>query len=384
MSKYLDPSVAPEHRIVVIGDLHGMVHKARALWKVLEETLTPPVLLSALVVFLGDYCDRGLYTRELLSWLVTVQRERARRGRRTICLIGNHEFCLLAFLGLLPKPQASPPFLFRQTWDSNDSLVSRNERERWWGNDEDGNVLDDVHLQGRRWGGSCYEKSYGSIATFAAYNVERGDREGLRRSMPEEHLDFLKRCPWVHIEESALLGRCVFVHAGLEADGSSDCGEQLTRLKDRDARHPQPEALFGRDGVLHTPPQLARCGTTVVSGHHGRVLLRTHRLVLDSCCGDERNPLAAMILPEMLMVQNDGRLEPRDPALVFPGWSKYRRGPSNSWPPSLFQQRANLPAIPCSSRQSSMPSPTASQDELKETLENMAHKMPQGDFSPLE
>ena len=39
------------------------------------------------------------------------------------------------------------------------------------------------------------------------------------------------------------------MHAGLEADGSADCEAQLSRLRRRDPRQPQPEQLFGRDNV---------------------------------------------------------------------------------------------------------------------------------------
>lgn len=318
--RHLDQSVDVAHRIVVIGDLHGMIHKARSLWRSLEERMGKPALEASLVVFLGDYCDRGLHTKDLLSWLITLQKERDRKGARTIFLLGNHEFCLLAFLGLLPSPKADPDFRFRATWDHDAGISgSRHERERWWApqTSEDLPVLDDMHLQGRRWAGSWYEKSYGSASTFAAYGAEMGDRDSLIRNMPQEHQQFLADCPWVHIEDNPLLGRCVFVHAGLEADGTEDCEAQLQRLLARDARQQQPEPLFGRDGVLHTPPQLARMGTTVVSGHHGRVQLRAHRVILDNCSGDERNPLTALVLPDMLLIHHDGNVEPRDVGAVF-------------------------------------------------------------------
>lgn len=169
--------------------------------------------------------QRGLYTRELLGWLSALQRDRSRAGSRTTFLLGNHEFCLLAFLGQLPKPEADPGFEFRQTWDRQDA-IGKHERERWWGGQDDPSV-DDTHLQGRRWGGSYYEKSYGSAATFASYGVRHGDREALLKVVPEEHLLFLKRCPWIHVEEHAVLGRCIFVHAGLEANCVANGGRRF-------------------------------------------------------------------------------------------------------------------------------------------------------------
>jgi len=176
--------------------------------------------------------------------------------------------------------------------------------------------------------------------------------------MPQDHVDFLQGCPWVHIEESPLLGRIIFVHAGLEADGSDDCEVQLERLEQRDARHPQPEALFGREGVLHTPPQLARRGVTVISGHHGRVLFRTNRVILDSCCGDERNPLAALVLPETFLVLHDGTLDPKDAGSVFIGRSRP--------PPPGCVHKSNVPW------------------PLAEKWAEPGQNMPQGYSSPLE
>jgi len=322
--QFLDEAVAPEHRIVVVGDLHGMLHKVKKLWRTLEQGLGQKRLSGALVVFLGDYCDRGLYTKELLGWLANLNREREQQGARTIFLLGNHEFCLLGFLGLLPRPLGAE-WSFQQTWDRHDGSISRNERERWWGQSEECAILADVHLQGRRWGGSWYERSYGSAATFASYGAKRGDRMALLSAMPQDHLDFLQMCPWVHVEENALLGRCVFVHAGLAADGSEDCEDQIAKLRARDASDQQPLPLFGRDAVLHTPPQLARRGVTVISGHHGRVLLSPHRVVLDTCCGDERNPLTAMVLPEAVLVHDDGRLEKREASQVFATKARFAR-----------------------------------------------------------
>lgn len=317
---HLDANVQPNQRVVVIGDLHGMLHKVRSLWRLLVEVLGEKELLKCLVIFLGDYCDRGLYTRDLLSWLASLQRSREMEGARTVFLLGNHEFCLLSFLGVLPSPSDMLDEL-GQTWsDVENGYISRSEQSRWWGDpEEDKEILESMHLQGRRWAGSWYEKNYGSPATFESYGVSKGDRDGLLKAMPKEHVEFLRSCSWVHVENSELLGRCVFVHAGLEADGSEECEAQIERLQRRDPRHPQPPPLFGRDAVLHTPPQLARRGTTVISGHHGRVMFRTHRVILDSCCGEDRNPLAAVILPETLLIYSDGAIENRGASCVFAG-----------------------------------------------------------------
>lgn len=378
--RYLEP-VLDEHRIIIIGDLHGMVHKAKALWEALEEALGSQRVLKALVVFLGDYCDRGLYTKELLQWLLALQKHRAERGARTVCLLGNHEFCLLGFLGCLPRPVARPDFQWRQTWDSDNVILSRGERDRWWGRDEDDSVLAEVHLQGRRWAGAVYEKSYGSTATFISYGTARGDRYGLLQSMPEAHRSFLQACPWVHVEENPILGRFIFVHAGLVADGSPDCQAQIDRLQQKTiAAESQPEQLFGREQVLHAPPQLVRQGTNVVSGHHGRLMLKAHRIVLDSCGGDERNLLSALVLPETLLVTQDGSLDPRDPCSVFPTRVRLPQFQLGSATNKSLKGQNDITSSPAALTSK------AEGAELNHGNINQAGKqrMPQGDDSPLE
>jgi hypothetical protein len=192
-----------------------------------------------------------------------------------------------------------------------------------------------------------------------------GDRTALLQAMPEDHIDFLEQCPWVHVEDNPALGRCVFVHAGLEADGSDECEEQLQSLYCRDSRQAQPEALFGRDSVLHTPPQLARKGTTVISGHHGRVVFRTHRVILDNCCGDERNMLQAVLLPELVLVSDDGAFEKKEASFVFPTRKRIER-PQASLVQSLPLERTFSPSSgPCNGN-------------------SQANSMPQGDSSPLD
>lgn len=361
---------------MVIGDLHGMVHKAKALWRMLEDTLGEQELLRSLVVFLGDYIDRGTYTKELLFWLADLQRNRSWKGGRTVCLLGNHEFCLLSFLGLLPAPGPEPDFAWRDTWDKVDGIVKAKECDRWWGTacQEERGELDNMHLQGRRWGGDVYARTYGSTSTFASYGVEFGDRALLKQRIPKEHINFLQNCPWVHIEDNPLVGRCVFVHAGLAADGTADGEEQLQRLQSRDARQQQPEALFGREGVLHSPPQMTRRETTVISGHHGKVLFKTNRIILDSCCGMDENPLAALILPETLLVYDTGVLEPRDPAVVF-GGGRPEGGHARGLALSPELARAKLEAT-----REARGSPCGSPKSRSEP----APGLPQGDVAPLD
>jgi len=167
---------------------------------------------------------------------------------------------------------------------------------------------------------------------------------------------------------------------------------QIERLQNRDASHHQPEQLFGRDSVLHTPPQLARSGVTVISGHHGRVLLKHFRIIVDTCSGDERNALGALVLPDMLLVYSDGKVEPRDASVVFPGRARKKapcvvgdpgtpKSATGSWPPSPNASEPPTPLTPNSFRgflkEQSWQHPDPRQ-------QGWSFSMPQGDSSPLE
>jgi hypothetical protein len=44
-----------------------------ALWQALEADLGRDELDAAAIVFLGDYCDRGPHTSQVLDWLVDLQ-----------------------------------------------------------------------------------------------------------------------------------------------------------------------------------------------------------------------------------------------------------------------------------------------------------------------
>jgi len=154
-------------RVYAVGDVHGRLDKLLALEAaILEHRRNAPAAEQELVVFLGDYIDRGPDSRGVV--------ERLAVGRfaalPTRCLLGNHEAAMLEFL---ESPAIGPAWL-----------------------------------------------TYGGMATLASYGVSMPagpveDRmEHLRQSLiaqlPAEHLRFLEGLePWV------LLGDLLFVHAGI-------------------------------------------------------------------------------------------------------------------------------------------------------------------------
>ena len=76
----------------VIGDVHGCAVELSRLVEGL------PLVQGDDVVFLGDYIDRGPNSREVVSYLLTLQKDHD--AVRFVFLKGNHEDMLLSFLGL--------------------------------------------------------------------------------------------------------------------------------------------------------------------------------------------------------------------------------------------------------------------------------------------
>lgn len=75
---------SPYKRIIAIGDVHGCFDKLMSLWKKLEVTN------NDLLIFLGDYVDRGTQVAETLKWILEQSAK-----KNIIFLRGNHEHMLL-------------------------------------------------------------------------------------------------------------------------------------------------------------------------------------------------------------------------------------------------------------------------------------------------
>ena len=70
-------------RTIIIGDIHGCYYTMLALLKKVEYRKEEDIL-----VFVGDYIDRGRYSYEVVEYLINLQREAGKD--RCICLKGNH------------------------------------------------------------------------------------------------------------------------------------------------------------------------------------------------------------------------------------------------------------------------------------------------------
>ncbi len=81
------PSLPPGLRLYAIGDIHGCLEQLKRLLEKIDveaATATGPVQK----IFLGDYIDRGLYSKQTIDFLMEW---REKEKMPPIFLLGNHE-----------------------------------------------------------------------------------------------------------------------------------------------------------------------------------------------------------------------------------------------------------------------------------------------------
>lgn len=81
-------------RVYAIGDIHGRADLLRHLHGMIAEDLAAAPVERAQVVYLGDYVDRGLESRQVVDLLI----DEPLAGVERVHLMGNHEEVLLQFL----------------------------------------------------------------------------------------------------------------------------------------------------------------------------------------------------------------------------------------------------------------------------------------------
>ena len=161
------PSLPTGHRVFAVGDIHGRVDLLRTIHSRIRRELEAKPLARNLVVYLGDYIDRGGHSREVVDCLL----DDGVAGAEAVHLMGNHEEFLLTFLD---DPEDGTAWLFN-----------------------------------------------GGDATLGNYGVDVSDptlqadgmiwlRDDLARRLPPRHLDFFRRLTCWHSE-----GDYFFVHAGV-------------------------------------------------------------------------------------------------------------------------------------------------------------------------
>lgn len=270
-----------QNKIIAIGDTHGNITNLKRLWFKLQKTVNVD---EYVIVFLGDFVDRGENVNACLDWLIQLQK--SRKPGMTRFIMGNHDYACGLFLGLWEEPKN---FSFCETWKDY-----KFQDELWVDKSGKDQHLK-MHLQGRRWGGAQNMSVYSAEETFESYGCQLGDRDGLLKKMPKEHKEFIKQLPWVLVSE-----HYIFVHGGLLYD--VPVKDQLKLLFERDVKLDRVLQLSDRY-LFKAPKECSRC---VVSGHvrvH-QVLFEKNRIMCDTSGGIPYNKLSAVILPQNKVVDS--------------------------------------------------------------------------------
>ncbi|MEQ8268812.1 MAG: metallophosphoesterase family protein [Parvibaculum sp.] len=215
------PAQVPEGmRLYAIGDIHGRDDLLASLLDLVEADARQQAASRNILIFLGDYVDRGLQSRQVLDRLTGDPMP----GFERVFLKGNHELALLQFLG---------DAAFGRTW-----------------------------------------KYYGGLETLHSYGIteltlsdDPADfehaRERFNDILPERHRHFLES-----LSLSAEFGDYFFTHAGVRP------GVSLNRQIEEDL-------LWIRDDFLESG---ASFGKIVVHGHTPReeVVFRSNRIGVDT------------------------------------------------------------------------------------------------------
>jgi len=78
-------------KFYLIGDIHGQLSKLKNL----ISKIKPDLESNDLIIFLGDYLDRGPKSFEVIEFLLKLKSE-----NNIVCLLGNHEDMFLRFVAI--------------------------------------------------------------------------------------------------------------------------------------------------------------------------------------------------------------------------------------------------------------------------------------------
>lgn len=178
------PATFPDGRVrYAVGDIHGRADLLEKMLDLLEARAIDDLRPAGepVVIFLGDYVDRGRESAKVLDLLI----EARPAGFERRYLKGNHEQAMLAFL---EDPIANRAWLMH---GGNETLISYGVQPP-----------SPLHSKNEDW---------------------KAAAEALRANLPAAHVKFLKELGRYHA-----IGDYVFAHAGIDPSRS------LTKQTDRD------------------------------------------------------------------------------------------------------------------------------------------------------
>jgi serine/threonine protein phosphatase 1 len=197
------PHVPAGRRVYAIGDIHGRADLLARLHEMILEDAKGAEALTKVMVYLGDYVDRGPASRDVIDRLLAP----LPKGFRAVYLRGNHEAWLVDFLA---DVAAGPG------WLNN--------------------------------GGHATLQSYGVGRAIGLTLASRlgATQAALARALPDPHRRFFETLGLYHVE-----GDYLFVHAGIRPGVAID-------------RQAPDDLMWIRDEFLYSE---ADHGYVVVHGH---------------------------------------------------------------------------------------------------------------------
>lgn len=218
--------------IYAFGDIHGQVTMLRAM---LNKLYALPLQSDDILLFVGDYVDRGEDSRAVMETLLEVRAKRP----TSVFLRGNHEQLMLdARDSAPPEPGMRPG-----------SFILSDETHLWFQN--------------------------GGNETMLSYTQELDEAGFLTwwDAIPEKHWEFLRQTRLEYITE-----RYHFVHAGLLPPGHTWEGQSTLLFKGLDPR------LWIREPFLSYRHDFN--GRVVIFGHtpqlNGKPLIRKNKIGIDT------------------------------------------------------------------------------------------------------
>ncbi|OUS07507.1 hypothetical protein A9Q96_06255 [Rhodobacterales bacterium 52_120_T64] len=216
------------HRIYAIGDIHGCLQDLQQVQKNIQQDLQNRPHPKSVVIYLGDYIDRGADSRGVIDNLIA----EGAASHHTHMLFGNHDEMLLTY---------------RKDW----SVPIR----------PNGPKVNKIHWLHELGGGAETLRSYG-VAGASPENAS-AVHDAFVAALPDAHLQFFK-----NLEHYIRLGSYLFVHGGINPDSA---------LEDQTL----DDLIWMREPFLSSNKDH---GFTVVHGHTPVKMVENHgnRIAIDT------------------------------------------------------------------------------------------------------
>lgn len=240
-----EKGIEMSQKVFAVGDIHGHPRTLEALLKKMEEH----VLSGDIIVFLGDYLDKGPNSPGVLNLLLRFKEKMSQDKVKTVFLAGNHESIWLGVLseqGLIDKSKLKYEFM---VGDWSPALPLQN------------GIIE-----------TFYQFGSNAIINKTA-RISKDGIEGAFSLTPprlkQAQIDFFYSLePFFHWKNPSGGMNLLFVHADVHSDALSENSslEAIRKSVVKDSCSNGARHMFWSRDNLHTAP--AFCSeATIVHGH---------------------------------------------------------------------------------------------------------------------